>query len=161
MCCSMYCLFLYESRLQDPKSYTGIHKRNNVNALCALHEAPSSSVKPPPTHQHTSAKVRLRLCIRHVSVSLCARGFGVYSGGSVGQSEHATCSEWVIPVAMTTDTARASICRDAGSLMPPCQSSAASRVTSALRSVSLALLLTPKPPFSLGGRHKVKTRVEE
>lgn len=43
-------------RLQDPKSYTGIHKRNNVNALCALHEAPSSSVKPPPTHQHTSAK---------------------------------------------------------------------------------------------------------
>ena len=63
-------LFLDESRLQDPKSYTGIHKRNNVNALCALHEAPSSSVKPPPTHQHTSAKVRLRLCIRHVSVSV-------------------------------------------------------------------------------------------
>jgi hypothetical protein len=78
-------LFLDESRLQDPKSYTGIHKRNNVNALCALHEAPSSSVKPPPTHQHTSAKVRLRLCIRHVSVSVCP---WLWRRGSVGQSEH-------------------------------------------------------------------------
>jgi len=40
-------------RLQDPKSYTGIHKRNNVSALCALPDAPSSCVKVGYTHSNT------------------------------------------------------------------------------------------------------------
>jgi len=40
-------------RLQDPKSYTGIHKRNNVSALCALPDAPSSCVKVRYTHCNT------------------------------------------------------------------------------------------------------------
>ena len=85
-------------RLQDPKSYTGIHKRNNVNALCALNEAPSSSVKPPPT----GAKVcRCPPHVLHacVSSSLCLQ---LWWSGCWGVGTWASFRGHLIPVNVYT-----------------------------------------------------------